>query len=434
VSHHSQATGKESGSMKTIYGTLLQPRSAADCAVSARSVVQIGDDGRISTVESGTPSARTDAGDASCWILPGFIDAHLHLPQWDRRGIDGYSLFEWYEQVIYPAELRMRDADFAERLAEDFVSGCLANGTTAVAAFGSPFPAATERVFRVFERRGFRAIFGMILNDASVPSGLMQSGDEALEESRSLAGKWHGAAGGRLNYAFSPRTPASCSEKLLRGTAAIAGMLGCYVQTHVAESTAQVAAVRESFPDRLDDVDVFAETGLLRPRTLLGHGVFLNQQQRQQVARAGTAVIHCPTANLFLESGVMDYHAHQSAGIRMALGSSIAGGHEVFMPQVAVEFLQTAKGVKMHSMHRGAYRVPSPSEAWWMLTRGAAEALNLGERIGTIAPGYDADFLVVRPEKWIADLPVEQQVSALLYTLRPHQIEHVFIAGKRVGP
>ena len=104
------------------------------------------------------------------------------------------------------------------------------------------------------------------------------------------------------------------------------------------------------------------------------------------------------------------------------------------MPQVAVACLQTAKALKVHGIPRRSYAPPRPAEAWWLLTRGAAEALDMGDRVGALEPGYEADCLVVRPESWIADLPPEQQVSALLYTLRPHHIEHVYIAGRRVGP
>jgi cytosine/adenosine deaminase-related metal-dependent hydrolase len=130
----------------------------------------------------------------------------------------------------------------------------------------------------------------------------------------------------------------------------------------------------------------------------------------------------------------MDYVAHRKAGIPIALGSSVAAGPEPFMPQVAVACLQTAKALKVHAIPRGSYSVPSPAEAWWLLTGGAAKALNLADRVGFIEPGFEADCLVVRPESWIADLPPTQQLSALLYTLRPEQIEHVFIAGHRVGP
>lgn len=420
--------------MDTLYGTLLQCHAADECDVIPKSIVRIGDDGKIAEVDSKKAPGGDVIGGDGCWILPGFIDAHLHLPQWDRRGIDGLTLFDWFEEVVYPAEARLKNPDFAERLAEDFVTGMIANGTTTVAAFGSPFAKATDRVFSVFARRGLRAIYGMMLNDVNCPKELCTPADKALDQSRELAAKWNGENNGLLHYAFSPRMATCCSEKLMRGAAALADMLKCHILTHVAESPDEESAVRERFPDCLDDVEVFAEMGFLTPRTLLGHGVCLTEPLRRQVAEARTAVVHCPTANLFLESGLMDYVAHRKAGIRIALGSSIAAGHDPFMPQVAVACLQTAKTLKVHAIPRGSYPVPRPEEAWWLLTKGAAEALNMGDRIGLIAPGYEADCLVVRPEGWIADLPAEQQVSALLYTIRPQQIEHVFIAGRRVGP
>ncbi len=220
----------------------------------------------------------------------------------------------------------------------------------------------------------------------------------------------------------------------MRGAAALANMLKCHLQTHVADSMDEMAEVHRRFPDQVDEVDLFAELGMLGGRTILAHGVFLDLQQRREVAQRETLLVHCPTANLFRESGLMDYVARRAAGIRIALGSSIAGGFEPFMPRVAVEGLQTAKAIKFHSMPRRSGATLTPTEAWWMLTSGGAAAIGLGGQIGAIAPGYQADCVVVRPEKWIADLPVEQQASALLYTIGPQQVEHVFIAGRRVGP
>lgn len=420
--------------MQTLCGTVLRPQSPAECQILPEMVVRISDDGRIAELSSTHTHAADVLGGPGCWILPGFIDAHLHLPQWDRRGLDGMSLEKWYEQCIYPAEARFSDPDFAEKLAEEFVSGLIAHGTTTAVSFGSPFTAATDRSFAVFARRGVRAVHGMMLNDCNCPPSLCQDTDQALNDARQLAARWHGADGGRLSYAFSPRTPVSCSEKLMRGAAALSQMLRCFLQTNVAESMADGTAVRERFPDSVDDMEVFAEMGMLTSRTLLGHGVFLTRQQRDQVARAGTTLVHCPTADLFMENGIMDYVAHRAAGVRVALGSSIAAGNDPFMPRVAIQALQTAKALKVHAIPRRSYPVPTPAEAWWALTRGAAESLQMANRIGSLDVGFEADCLVVRPEPWIAQLPIEQQASALLYTLSPEQIEHVFIAGRRVGP
>ncbi len=420
--------------MPALFGTLLQPVSASDCQITSNCAVHIGDDGRIAQVGPGKSRDRDAVGDEHCWIIPGFIDAHLHMPQWDRRGIDGLSISQWREKVGFPAEQRLADAEIATALAEDFTTGMIANGTTTVVAFGSPFAREVDATFGVFARRGLRAAYGMALNDVGVPKALSQSADQALDESRQLAAKWNGAEHGRLRYVFSPRSSTQCSEKLMRGAAALADMLKCCLQTHVAEALEEMAEVHQRFPDQVDEVDLFAEMGMLGPRTILAHGVFLNHQQRREVAKSGTALVHCPTGNLFRESGLMDHVAHRAAGIPIALGSSIAGGFEPFMPRVAVESLQTAKAIKVHSLPRRSDASPAPAEAWWMLTAGGAAAIGLGEQVGKIVPGFQADCLVVRPEKWIADLPKDQQVSALLYTISPKQIEHVFIAGRRVGP
>jgi guanine deaminase len=420
--------------MITLQGTLLNPVARDECTITPDGVVRFGDDGRIAAVETSAASKGDVVGGEGCWILPGFIDAHLHLPQWDRRGIDGLTLFDWHDQIVYPAEARFRDQAVAQRLADEFVTGMIQQGTTTVAAFGSPFHDSVDASFGVLARRGLRAIYGMMLNDWHCADELRQETDKALDEARDLAARWHNAENGRLSYAFCPRMPICCTEKLMRGAAALAEMLDCYIQTHMAESLAEVAAVRDAFPDQMDDVDVVADMGLLTSRTLLGHGVFLNEAQRRQVAEAGTAIVHCPTANLFLESGLMDYVAHRHSGVRVALGSSIAGGHDPFMPRVAVACLQTAKTLKVHAIPRGSHSVPKAAEAWWLITQGGAEAIGMGDRLGSLQVGYHADVLVVRPEPWIAQLPPEQQASALLYTISPDQIEHVYVDGKRIGP
>jgi guanine deaminase len=417
-----------------LFGTLVQPTSPTECRITSNGAVQVDPSGRIAAVGSERKPAGDHLGGPDRWILPGFIDAHLHVPQWDRRGIDGLSLEAWQKEVVYPAEARFADAAFAEKLAEEFVTGMFANGTTTVAAYGGPFAEATDRVFSVFARRGLRAIFGQILSDMHCPSPQTCSADKLLDEARKVAAQWHNAEAGRLNYAFSPRSPACCSERLLRGAAELAKMIGCHIQTHVGECREEAAAVREEYPDVVDEIELFAELGLLTPKTLLGHGVVLHEDERQQLAETRTTLVHCPTANLFVEAGLMDYVAHRRAGVRMALGSSVASGPEPFMPQVAVACLQTAKAVKVHALPRRMHKVPTPAEAWWMLTAGAADALSLGDSVGRIEAGFAADLLVVRPEPWIATLPAAQQASALLYTLRPHQIEHVLVAGKRVGP
>ncbi len=198
--------------MKTLVGTLLQPISANECRITRDAAVGIGDAGRIEQVTSARAAGGEVVGDAGCWVLPGFIDAHLHLPQWDRRGIDGLPVFEWQEKVGFPAEQRLADVKVATALAEEFVRGVIGAGTTTVVAFGSSLPQEVDASFGVFAGRGLRAIYGLTLNDMDMPKDLQQDADKALQDSRMLAAKWHGREGGRLLYAFSPRTSIRCSE------------------------------------------------------------------------------------------------------------------------------------------------------------------------------------------------------------------------------
>lgn len=422
--------------MKTLLGTLLQPAAPTRCDVTKDTIVRIGDDGTIVSAGQGLERIAGDDtfGDPDCFILPGFIDAHLHVSQWDRRGIDGIPILEWQEKVGYPAEMRLAEPSVAKAVAEQFTAGVIAHGTTTVAAFGSSLKSEVETTFQVFAQKGLRAIYGMALNDTDMPSQLQQNADKALDDARDLAAKWHGREKGRLLYAFSPRTSLRCTEKLMRGAATMATMFKCYLQTHIADSSDELNEFQSRYPEQIDEVQLFSEMGILGPRTLLAHGAFVDPHQRREIAQSGSALINCPTANLFRESGLVDYFVRNGTSIRMALGSSIGGGFEPFMPRVAVEGLQTAKALRVHSLPRRGSHSVSPAEAWWLLTTGGAAALSLGHVIGTVAPGYQADCLVVRPEKWIATLPPQQQISALLYTLAPHQIQHVFIAGKRVGP
>ena len=423
--------------MKALLGTLLQPASPMRCEITKDATVRIGEDGLISAVAGGGAEryASDDLiGGPGTWILPGFIDAHLHVSQWDRRGIDGMPTLEWQEKIGYPAELRLANPAVARALGEEFTRGVIANGTTTVAAFGSSFKQEVEATFNVFAERGLRAIYGMALNDTDMPAELLQACDKALDDARDLAAKWHGREHGRLLYAFSPRTSLRSSERLMRGAAALAMMFKCYLQTHVADSADELDEFHNRYPEQIDEVELLQQMNVLGPRTILAHGAFVDPHQRKEIAQSATSLVNCPTANLFRESGLIDYFVRNASGIRMALGSSIGGGFDPFMPRVAVEGLQTAKALRVHSVPRRGGKVLAPSEAWWLLTAGGAAALSLGHVIGTIAPGYQADCLVVRPEKWIAELPPEQQASALLYTIAPGQIEHVFIAGRRVGP
>ena len=253
--------------MQTLRGTLLRPRSVVDCQVTPGATLRIGDDGRIAEIGTQAAGVRDEIGDDRCWILPGFIDAHLHLPQWDRRGIDGLSLFDWQQKIGFPAEERSktRPPPSAWPRTSSPVSSPTGPPPWPLSVVPSPrrstVPSRSSRTWPAGHLWHDPA-------DVDTPKPLRQVADEALDASRSLAAKWHGAENGRLRYAFSPRASIRCSEAAHARAAALAEMLECHVQTHIAESLEELTAVRDKFPEQFDEVDLFLEFGLFTRRSL----------------------------------------------------------------------------------------------------------------------------------------------------------------------
>ena len=178
--------------------------------------------------------------------------------------------------------------------------------------------------------------------------------------------------------------------------------------------------LRERYPDRVDDVELFSDFGLLTPRTLLGHGVFLDHAERHAVAEARTVLVHCPTANLFLQAGAMPRQGHQAASVRTSLGTDVAGGPDRAMPRVARAMIETAK--------IRSDRFPSAAEAWWEITAGNAASLGWA-KTGRIEAGCEADLLVLRPTIRAAGHP--DPLGQLLYAWDERWIERVVIGGDR---
>src|SRR4051812_1505820 len=179
------------------------------------------------------------------------VDLHAHLPQVPNAGL-GYALplLVWLDRLTFPTERSWADPAVAERLAPAIFRAFAAGGTTTVLAYGVVYEAAMDAAFRAAETHGIRAILGKVMMDRITydpsidPSTIL---DRSVAESRALASRWHGASGGRLGYAVTPRFAVSCTAELLRESAAIARDLGCWWQTHVAEDPHEIVEVGRLF-------------------------------------------------------------------------------------------------------------------------------------------------------------------------------------------
>ncbi|WP_374561942.1 guanine deaminase [Ideonella sp.] len=345
----------------------------------------IGDDGRVAGVQADAPGeAWPREQHPGRLILPGFIDTHVHSAQVDVLGAYGTALLDWLEQHTFPAESRMADAAHAATISALFLDGLLAAGTTAAMVFPTVHKVSVDALFGAAEQRGMRLIGGKVLMDRHAPDFLRDDVAQAERDCVDLITRWHGR--GRIAYAVTPRfAPTSTEAQLAMAGALMAAAPGLYMQTHVAENTDEVRWVAQLFPQARSYLDVYRQFGLLGPRAMLAHGIWLDADDRALLAAHGAAIAHCPSSNLFLGSGLFDWAATRAAGVAVTMGTDVGGGCSLSMPRTLAD----------------AYKVQAMANrrvtAWALLhaaTRGAAEALHLGHEIGSLEPGSQADIVV----------------------------------------
>lgn len=321
------------------------------------------------------------------WLMPGFVDTHVHSPQIDVIASWGTELLDWLETYTFPAEARHADPAFAAAGAATFLDALLAHGTTSAAVFPTVHAASAEALFAGAQQRGMRLLTGKVLMDRHAPENLRDDVAGARAECERLIERWHGR--GRNAYAVTPRFAATSSPEQL----AMAGQLvqrhaGVYMQTHVAENRAEVAWVAKLFPEARSYLDVYARHGLLGSRSILAHGIWLDDEDRTRLRDAGAQIAFCPSSNLFLGSGLFGWREARERGMTVSLASDVGGGTSLSMLRTM------ADGYKVQAM------AGTRLSAWALLhtaTRGAAQALGLGHEIGTLAPGTLADLCVWAP-------------------------------------
>ena len=318
-------------------------------------------------------------------VLPGFIDPHIHFPQSQVVASWGADLLDWLARYTFPEEARYADPDLARAMAGPFLDRLAAAGTTTAAVYGSSHAASVEALFAEAERRGVRLVAGKVMMDRQAPEGVCDTARSAYDDSKALIARWHGR--GRLGYAITPRFAITSTPAQLEAAGALAAEHpGCLRQTHMSESLAEIARVRELFPRARDYLDVYERAGLLGPELLLGHCIHLEPREIARMAETGSRAVFCPTSNLFLGSGLFDAARLHGAGVVTGVATDIGGGTSWSMLTTLGEGYKALalRGQRLH-----------PYEAFHWATRGNAVAMGLDDRIGTLAEGMEADLVVL---------------------------------------
>ncbi|MFT3956678.1 MAG: guanine deaminase [Piscinibacter sp.] len=343
------------------------------------------EDGRIAAVQHDAPDASwTRIDHAGRLVLPGFVDTHVHSPQLDVIASYGTELLDWLNTYTFPAERRYADPAAAEAGAALFLDALLAHGTTAAVVFPTVHKASADALFAAAAARGMRLIAGKVLMDRHAPDGLRDDVVQAEADCRELIARWHGRE--RLAYAVTVRfAPTSTPAQLAMAGRLCAEDPTLYMQTHVAENRDEVRWVRELFPEARSYLDVYARAGLLHRRSVLAHGIWLDDDDRAVLRESGAQIAHSPSSNLFLGSGLFGWREAEAAGAAVTMASDVGGGTSLSMLRTLAD----------------AYKVQALAgqrlTAWKALhaaTRGAARALSLEHEIGALEPGRLADLAV----------------------------------------
>jgi guanine deaminase len=314
-------------------------------------------------------------------ITPGFIDTHLHFPQTDMVASPAPGLLPWLETYTFPTERRFDDPVHARGVAEFFLDELLRCGTTTAMVYCTVHRESVDVFFEASEARNLRMVAGKVLMDRHCPDFLRDCAQSGARDSEELIRKWHKR--GRALYAITPRfAPTSTEEQLRLAGELAAAYPDTFIQTHVAENPDEVNWVRELFPSSRSYLQVYENFGLMRPRAMFGHCIWLDDEDFARMAATGSAVAICPTSNLFLGSGLFDFEKADAASVSLSLATDVGGGTSNEAYKVA----------RLKGSYLPALRM------FYLATLGAARSMQLEGTIGSFVPGAEADFIVLDPK------------------------------------
>ncbi|WP_368187026.1 guanine deaminase [Aestuariibius sp. HNIBRBA575] len=371
----------------------------------------------------------TDYG--SDLITAGFVDAHMHYPQTAMIASWGKRLIDWLNTYTFPEEKRFADPDYAADIAGRTLDLALAHGTTTLTSFCTIHPQSVDALFHAADMRGMAVVAGKTCMDRNAPDGLRDDAKSAYDDSKTLIDRWHGT--GRATYAITPRfSPTSTPDQLRALGDLWAEHPDCLMQTHLSEQVDEIDWVRGLYPDARDYLDTYEAFGLLGQKGLYGHAIHLEARELDRLSELGAGVVHCPTSNTFIGSGLFDMAGLKARQIPVGLATDTGGGSSFSMLRTMAAAYEIAqlRHVPLH-----------PAQLMWLATEGSAQTLHKAGEIGSLNVGAMADITVLNLQSTPAIAQRSTRTTDLWEALFPtimmgddRAIRDVWIAGNRHQP
>jgi guanine deaminase len=320
-------------------------------------------------------------------ISAGFLDSHVHFPQTPMIAAFGEQLLDWLNKYTFPTERKYADKAFAASVAEVFLRENIKNGITTSCVYCTVFPQSVDALFEEAQRLGLRMAAGKVMMNRNAPDYLLDTTQSSYDDSKALLQKWHGKD--RLMYAITPRfAPTSTADQLDAAGQLWNEFPDVYMQTHLSENTGEIAWVKELFPERKGYLDVYDHSKLCRPRAVFGHCIHLTDDEFDTMHTTGSAISHCPTSNFFLGSGYLDVFkaADAKRPVRVGLGTDLGAGTSF---SILLTLNEAYKAAQLNNKKLTA------GHAYYLATRGTAHSMYIEDKVGSIAPGMEADLVVL---------------------------------------
>ncbi len=321
-------------------------------------------------------------------LMPGFIDTHLHFPQTDMIASPAPGLLPWLETYTFPTERQFSNPVRAREVADFFLDELLRCGTTTAMVYCTVHKESVDAFFEASEARQLRMVAGKVLMDRNCPEFLRDTAEGGVRDSEDLIKKWHKR--GRALYAITPRFAPTSTEAQLQLTGELAAKYpDTFLQTHVAENPDECTWVKELFPKARSYLDVYDHYGMMRPRAMFGHCIWLSDDDRLRMTETQSAAAICPTSNMFLGSGMFDFDRADDARMPMSLATDVGAGTSFSMLQTMNEAYKVGR---LKACYLPAMRM------FYLATLGAARSMQLEGTIGSFVAGAEADFILLDPQ------------------------------------
>lgn len=416
---------------KILLGQIVSFGATADeLTYETRGAIAIGDDGRILfhgplslLPRAFDLSPREDFSDQI--LMAGFIDAHIHFPQNRMLAAAAVDLMDWLHRYTFPEEALYADGTYAAAAADVFLNTLFRYGTTSASAFCSSHKVCAEALFEAAEYRNMALITGKTLMDRNAIPAVHDNVEQGALDTLDLHQRFHGQ--GRLRHAVTPRFAITSTEAQLQSAGELLKICsGALMQTHLSESAGEIAFVKKLFPNEADYTAVYERFGLVSDRSLFAHGIHLSPRELGALNEAGSTIVHCPTSNTFLGSGLMSFTDRNS----IALATDVGGGTSYSMLQTMGETykVQMLQGRKLKA-----------AELFFMATVTNSRVLRIADETGSIALGKFADIIVLDPMATpvlAARHAISNSIEDILFALAllgdDRCVSATYVAGHRV--